>query len=193
MPVSATTAPATTAATARTRTRQSSEVRRDQVLDAATHEFAAHGYHAASTAAIAKLAGISQPYIYALFPNKQELFLAAHARMIEGLRHAFLAAARGGATPEERLRAMGSVYRPMLEADRDALLLQMQGHACGSDPEIGPAMRASFADLFAEVRRASGASPEEVGRFFACGMLINVTTALNLPELAEPLLEDPAP
>ena len=51
---------------ATTTTRQSAEERREQVLEAATHEFAQRGYHAASTAAIAKRAGISQPYIYAL-------------------------------------------------------------------------------------------------------------------------------
>src|SRR5947209_12708159 len=97
-------------AMATNRIRQSSEERRDQVLEAATHEFAAHGYHAASTAAIARLAGISQPYIYALFPNKRELFLAAHARMIDGLRAAFLEAARGADDPEERLHRMGLAY-----------------------------------------------------------------------------------
>src|SRR5438309_5574288 len=125
--------------TASPQTRQSAEDRRDQVLDAATHEFAVHGYHAASTAAIAERAGISQPYIYALFPNKRELFLAAHARMLEDLRHAFIDAARGGADPEERLALMGMVYHPLIEENRDALLLQLQGHAAAGDPELGPA------------------------------------------------------
>jgi AcrR family transcriptional regulator len=170
-------------------TRQTSDVRRDEVLEAATHEFAAHGYHAASTAAIAKLAGISQPYIYALFPNKRELFLAAHARMIEGLRTAFLEAAHGGDDPEERLHRMGLAYRPLVEANRDQLLLQLQGHAAAGDPEIGPSVAAAFKALFDDVRRASGAPEEEVARFFACGMLINVTTALGLPELAAPALD----
>jgi AcrR family transcriptional regulator len=171
-----------------TRTRQSSETRRDQVLDAATKEFAAHGYHAASTAAIAKLAGISQPYIYALFPNKQELFLAAHGRQMDTLRRTFIEAARGGETPEEKLKLMGMAYHPLLEANRDILLLQLQGFACASDPEIGPAIATCFSDLVADVRRASGATAEEITEFMACGMLINVTTALGLPELVHPFL-----
>lgn len=169
--------------------RQTSDQRRDQVLDAATHEFATHGYHAASTAAIAKLAGISQPYIYALFDNKRELFLAAHERMIDHLRGAFLEAARGVEDPEERLHRMGLAYRPLIEADRDQLLLQMQCHAAAGDPEVGPSVAAGFKQLFEDVRRVSGAPDEEVARFFACGMLINVTTALGLPELAAPALE----
>jgi AcrR family transcriptional regulator len=170
-------------------TRHTSDQRRDQVLDAATREFAAHGYHAASTAAIAKLAGISQPYIYALFPNKRELFLAAHARMMDHLRATFLQAARGSEDPEERLKLMGLAYRPLVEANRDQLLLQMQGHAAAGDPEIGPSVAAGFKALFDDVRRASGAPEDEVARFFACGMLINVTTALGLPEIAAPALE----
>ena len=67
-----------TKSTSPTAARSSSEERREQVIDAAVREFAEHGFHATSTTAIAKRAGISQPYIYALFPNKHELFLAAH-------------------------------------------------------------------------------------------------------------------
>jgi AcrR family transcriptional regulator len=174
----------------KTQTRQSAEDRREQVLGAATHEFAVHGYQGASTAAIAERAGISQPYIYALFPNKRELFLAANARMVDTLRQTFFEAAQGLASPEERLRAMGQAYRPLVEANRDQLLLQMQGHAAAaSDPEIGPAIAASFKALVEDVRRVSGAPPEAVAQFFACGMLINVVTALGLPEIAAPALE----
>jgi AcrR family transcriptional regulator len=170
-------------------TRQTADERREQVLAAATHEFARRGYHAASTSAIAERAGISQPYIYALFPNKKELFLAAHARMIAHLRGAFINAALGLDTPEERLHAMGLAYHPLIEANPDELLLQMQGHATGSDPEIGPEVAASFKSLYEDVLRVSGASPEEVSSFFACGMLINVTTALDLPELSAPAMQ----
>jgi AcrR family transcriptional regulator len=173
----------------RTGTRQNAEERREQVLAAATHEFAQRGYHAASTAAIAERAGISQPYIYALFPNKKELFLAAQARMIGNLRRSFVEAALGLDTPEERLHAMGAAYYPLIEANPDELLLQMQGHAAASDPEIGPSVAASFKGLYEDVLRVSGATPAEVSNFFACGMLINVTTALNLPEIAEPAMD----
>jgi AcrR family transcriptional regulator len=172
----------------KTGTRQSAEERREQVLEAATHEFAHRGYHAASTAAIAERAGISQPYIYALFPNKKELFLAAHARIVGHLRSTFVNAALGLETPEERLQAMGHSYRPVVEANPDELLMQMQGHAAAGDPEIGPEVAASFRSLYDDVLRVSGASAEEVSQFFACGMLINVTTALGLPELVAPAL-----
>jgi AcrR family transcriptional regulator len=169
--------------------RQTAEERREQVLAAATQEFAHRGFHAASTAAIAERAGISQPYIYALFPNKKELFLAAHERMVEHLRATFVEAAQGLDDPEERLAAMGQAYRPLIEANPDELLLQMQGHAAGRDPDIGPAAARSFRGLYDEVLRVSGASPEGVSSFFACGMLINVATALGLPEIVAPALD----
>ena len=174
--------------TTATRIRSTAEERRDQVLDAATREFAAHGYHAASTASIAKLAGISQPYIYALFPNKRELFLATHARMMEVLRATFIAAARGIEDPNERLYAMGKSYLPLIESNRDLLLLQLQGHAAAGDPEIGPDVAAAFRGLFDDVCRVSGVPADEVTQFFACGMLLNVTTALGLPELSRAAL-----
>lgn len=177
----------------KTTQRQTAEERREEVLEAATHEFGLRGYQAASTAAIAERAGISQPYIYALFPNKKELFLAAQSRMIDHLRSAFMEAARGVEDPEDRLCAMGLAYRPLVEANPDELLLQMQGHAAAGDPEIGHEVAKSFKGLYDDVRRASGASPQEVSSFFACGMLINVTTALGLPELAAPALEWAAP
>jgi hypothetical protein len=109
--------------------------------------------------------------------------------VISHLRETFLDAARGLEHTEERLHAMGMSYHPLIEANRDELLLQMQGHATAGDPEIGPAIAAGFKGLYEDVLRASGASPQEVSEFFACGMLVNVATALGLPEIVEPALQ----
>src|SRR3954469_21824890 len=106
-------------------TRRTAEERREAVLEAAIKEFGEHGYHAARTAGIAARAGISQPYIYALFPNKRELFLAANKIVTDRMRDAFTEAAKGGGTPDERLGRMGMAYYEFL-TDRDNLLMQMQ-------------------------------------------------------------------
>jgi AcrR family transcriptional regulator len=161
--------------------RSTSEERREQVIEAAVKEFAANGFHATSTGAIAKRAGISQPYIYALFPNKHELFLAVHKHVVDRIRRAFLEAARGGATPEERLTSMGHAYYQLL-ANRDEILVQMQAHAASGDPELREPVRQEFLRLVEDVRRMSGASDEQVVAFFAKGMLLNVVAALELPE-----------
>jgi AcrR family transcriptional regulator len=161
--------------------RISSEERREQVIGAAVKEFAAHGFHATSTGAIAKRAGISQPYIYALFPNKTELFLAAHRHVIDRIRRAFLEAARGGSTTEERLTAMGHAYGDLL-ANRDEILVQMQAHAAAGDPALREPVRREFLRLADDIREMSGASQKEAVEFLATGMLLNVVAALELPE-----------
>jgi AcrR family transcriptional regulator len=164
-----------------TRLRSSSDERREQVIKAAVKEFAANGFHATSTAAIAKRAGISQPYIYALFPNKRELFLAVDRYVVDRIRGAFLEAVRGKATPEERLEAMGHAYIDLLQ-NRDEIRFQMQAHAAAGDPELGEPVRQEFTGLWEDVKRMSGASDEEVVEFMAKGMLLNVIASLELAD-----------
>jgi AcrR family transcriptional regulator len=175
-------------ATSPVRTRQSSEERREQVLEAAVREFAENGYAAASTAAIAKRAGISQPYIYALFPSKQDLFIATHDRVLRRIRSTFREAARGATNPEDALLRMGMRY-PELIADRFSLLCQLQTYAAAGDPEIRAHVARGFKSLVDEVTELSGATPHEIAQFFASGMLANVTTILELPEVCAPLWE----
>jgi AcrR family transcriptional regulator len=162
------------------RTRSSSDERREQVIAAAVKEFAANGFHATSTSSIAKRAGISQPYIYALFPNKRELFLAVDRHVVDRIRQAFLEVARGHTTPEERLEAMGHAYIELL-ANRDEIRFQMQAHAAAGNPDLAEPIRREFMRLWADVRRMSGASDEQVMEFIAKGMLLNVAASLELP------------
>ena len=164
-----------------TRPRSSSQERREQVLEAAVKEFAANGFHATSTGAIAKRAGISQPYIYALFPNKRELFLAVGRHAVDRIRRAFLEAVRGRTTPEERLEAMGDAYMELL-ANRDEIRFQMQAHAAAGDPDLAEPVRRDFMGLWEDVKHMSGASDEEVVQFMAKGMLLNVAASLELPD-----------
>jgi AcrR family transcriptional regulator len=165
----------------RSRARTSSDERREQVIAAAVKEFAAHGYHAASTGSIAKRAGISQPYIYALFPNKTELFLAVDRYVVDRIRRAFLEAARGKHTPEERLEAMGQAYMELL-SDRDEIRFQMQAHAAAGNPELAEPIRRDFTGLWEDVKRMSGASEDQVREFMSKGMLLNVIASLELAD-----------
>jgi AcrR family transcriptional regulator len=161
--------------------RATSDDRREQVIAAAVKEFAANGYHAASTSAIAKRAGISQPYIYALFPNKRELFLAVDRYVVDRIRGAFLDAVRGKTTPEERLEAMGHAYIELL-GNRDEIRFQMQAHAAAGNPELAEPVRQEFTGLWEDVKRMSGASDEEIVAFMAKGMLLNVIASLELSD-----------
>ena len=171
-----------------TKTRRSSEERRKQLIDAAVTEFAANGFHATSTTAIAKRAGISQPYVYALFPNKHDLFLAANAEVKERIRGAFAEAARGLETAEERLHAMGGAYIELLE-NREEIMFQHQANAAAGDPGLRDPIRREFIRLFDDIVQLSGAGEEEVWNFIAHGMMLNVIAALDLPERFFPKAE----
>jgi AcrR family transcriptional regulator len=161
--------------------RATAEERRDQVLEAAIHVFAESGYHAAKTADIAKRAGISQPYIYALFDDKKALFLAAQERVRHHIREAFSAAYRQVGPGEDRLAAMGASYRKLLR-NPDAPRCQLQGYAASADPEIADFMRQGYMMIFEIVQRLTGLDRQTVARFMAAGLLLNLGTVLDLPE-----------
>jgi AcrR family transcriptional regulator len=56
--------------------RMTAAERREVVLRSAVAEFALGGLDGTSTEDIARGAGISQPYLYRLFPTKKALFIA---------------------------------------------------------------------------------------------------------------------
>ena len=121
-----------------------------------------------------------------LFPNKRELFLVVDRHVVDRIRSAFVEAARGHATSEQRLEAMGQAYIGLL-ADRDEILFQLQVHAAAGDPELGEEVRRDVTDLWEDARRACGAPDDEVRDFIAKGMLLNVAAALELPDELLPL------
>lgn len=161
--------------------RPTADQRREQVIDAAIHEFAELGYHATKTAAIAKRARISQPYIYALFPDKKALFLACQLEVRTQLRTAFTAAFERSTSMEETLAGMGQRYRDQL-LNPDAPRCQLQGYAACADPEIRDFMRSGYLEIFELVTKATGADQATVARFMATGMLLNLGTVLDLPD-----------
>src|SRR5215207_3792748 len=161
--------------------RKSAEERREEIVGHALRHFAQGGYHGTSTEAIARDAGISQPYLFRLFKTKRELFLTcndvSNARILDTFRGAAEEAGPGGG-----MEAMGAAYVQLL-GDRDRLLFQMQSYAACSDPVIQERVRAGYGEVVGEVTRLSGAAPEEVWQFFSHGMLLNVIASLDLPAI----------
>ena len=159
--------------------RLSADERREDVLRVAAGAFAAGGLYGTSTEEIALRAGISQPYIFRLYPTKKALFLALVERCFARVAEAFTAAAEGK-TGAAAMEAMGGAYTQML-ADRELLLLQMQMYAACDDDEIKEATRRGFRSLWQLVEKLGGAPYDEVVSFFALGMLLNVAAAMDLP------------
>jgi AcrR family transcriptional regulator len=164
------------------RTLSTADERRETVLEAAERVFAARGLHGTPTMEIAKAAGISQAYLFRLFPTKSELYIALVQRCNERVWRTFVdAAAEARAAGEDVLQAMGRAYIGLL-ADRELLLGQLHAFAACDDEAVREEMRSGFARLVELVERETGAGAEEVRNFFAHGMLLNVLTAMRADE-----------
>ena len=158
-------------------TRMTAQERRADVLRVAVAQFAKRGYQGTSTEDVARAAGISQPYLFKMFPTKKALFLALVEQGFTRVRQAFVDAV-GDATGEAALERMGERYGELLR-DRDELLLQLQAYAACDDPEIGEVTRHEFGKLWREVHRLSGMGDERLQQFFAMGMLMNVMASMD--------------
>ncbi len=168
-----------------TRTLSTAEDRREEILEAAERVFAARGLHGTPTMEIAKAAGISQAYLFRLFPTKAELFSALVERCNDRIERTFVdaaAAARTAGAPI--MTAMGVAYIGLLR-DRHLLLNQLHAHAACDDRAIRDQMRRGFARLVDIVERETGAEPHEVRNFFAQGMLLNVLAAMQAQDVDE--------
>ena len=157
--------------------RMTAEERRADVLRVAVAQFARTGFQGTSTEDVARAAGISQPYLFKMFPTKKALFLALVQQGFAPVPRAFVAAA-GDASGEEALERMGERYGELLR-DRDELLLQLQSYAACDDAEIGAVTRREFGRLWREVQRLSGVEEDRLQQFFAMGMLMNVIAAMD--------------
>jgi AcrR family transcriptional regulator len=166
--------------------RMSADERRASVIRAAMGEFARGGYAGTSTEAIARRVGVSQPYLFRLFPNKRAIFLAASRHCTQTTIKVFEQAAEG-LPPEERLDAMAAAYMRMIHDDPDRLMMQMQTYVAvaaaeeAGDKAFGETVRASWQDLWDSVQATLGADVDETTTFLAYGMLVNTLVALGFP------------
>jgi AcrR family transcriptional regulator len=158
--------------------RRSAEDRREEIIGIAFRHFGEGGYHGTSTEAIAREAGISQPYLFRLFKTKRGLFLACVDRCFAIVTEIFQTTA--AAAPEgEKLAAMGHAYEHQLLPDRTGVLFQIQAYAT-SDPEIRAHVRANYKTLIRNVASFGGVEQDETWDFFANGMLLNVMAMLDI-------------
>jgi AcrR family transcriptional regulator len=166
---------------ATTGTRKTAEERREQILEAALEEFACSGLHGASTDAIARTAGLSQPYLFRLFGTKKGLFIAVVERCLDDTHELFRQAAQG-LHGEEALQAIGNAYEQLLREHPLRLRAQMQGYAACDDADVRATMRRGFGRLVEFAEAVSGKEAGETAGFFATGMLRNVLTMMGLPD-----------
>jgi AcrR family transcriptional regulator len=170
------------------RTLSTAAERREVLIEAAVAAFAEHGFHGTPTTEIAKAAGISQAYLFRLFPTKSELYVAAVGRCYERLGDAMRAAAEDeGAEGETALDRMGNAYAGLMQ-DRTTLRATLQAFAAasGDNEEIRAAVRRGYGELVELIRRLGGLDGEELRAFVAKGMLMTVLAGMDAPSIDAP-------
>ena len=157
------------------RTRLTAEERHEQLIAAAVTAFTTGGYAGTTTDQVARIAGVSQPYVIRLFGTKQALFIAAVEHAADRIEQQF----RDAAAQRADLESLGEAYDEIL-AERELITVLLHGFTAGADPVIGPVVRDCFGRIYAVVRELTGASPEEARQFLALGMLLSVLDAMQV-------------
>lgn len=162
------------------RTRMSASERRASILVAAAEVFGERGYAAATTDAIAQVAGISQAYVIRSFGSKEALFVATAEHVIDLVVTAFRSAIADADDSERIQPQLGAAYVRLAE-DRGALVTLLHLFTLGRDPVIGPVAREGFLRIFAVLREEAGLSVEDATAFLGNGMLVSTVLGLQLP------------
>src|SRR3954447_2883704 len=163
--------------------RMSGADRRELVLAAATRAFSRGGYAGTSTDAVAKEAGVSQPYVVRIFGTKLALFLEVLERACDRIREAFEAVLDDGPfdpDSDDDWSRLGLAYTELLR-DRDLLMVMMHGFSGGGHDEIAQCSRQGMSRIYTTVR-STGCSDERARDFIAQGMLLNVMLSMRATE-----------
>jgi AcrR family transcriptional regulator len=164
--------------TATTTERLTAPERREQILEAAVTVFAERGYEGASTDVIARMAGISQPYLFRLFGTKRDLIIATIKRCFEDTQQLFQGAAKG-LEGEAALQTMGEAYLEEIRRSPLRLRAQLQSYAACDDPAVRVVVADGFGELVRLAERLTGLDSTRLSAFFAQGMLLNVLAMLG--------------
>lgn len=157
------------------RVRLTAAERGDEVLQAAVQAFGRSGYEGTKTDEIARIAGVSQPYVIRLFGTKQQLFLAAVRSVCDRIEHIF----RTAAAESPDLQTLGQNYEVLL-AEPEVLLVLLHGFSASAEPAIGDCVRERFGGIYRLVRELTGATAHEARDFLSAGMLITVLSAMQV-------------
>src|SRR3954464_13703541 len=103
-------------------TRKPAALRREEILDAASVEFAETGLAGTKLEAIASRASISHPRIVQMFGSKQALFLQMLERTFDQIDAAFRHVGENG---HASLLDLGDAYRRLLQRERHVGLVML--------------------------------------------------------------------
>ncbi|WP_030326183.1 TetR/AcrR family transcriptional regulator [Streptomyces sp. NRRL B-3229] len=158
-----------------TRVRKPATERRAEIVRAADAEFAANGLAGTRLEAIAARVGISHPRVVQMFGSKRSLFLTVVHAAFDRIETTF-------AEAEPTLSGLGDAYLRLLQSERTVGLVMLQGYAAAADEMVREAVRQRQLQLQEVITRLTGADAMQVRTFFATGLVLTVSTLLDLPE-----------
>lgn len=156
------------------RARLPAAARRTEILAAAEAEFAAHGLASARLEAIAARVGITHPRIAQMFGSKRSLFLDVVNGAYDKIEATFAGA-------EPTLISFGDAYRRLLRNEPSVGLVMLQSFAATADETVRDAVRRRHVDLQRSIARLTSADASQVRTFIATGLIMTVSTVLELP------------
>lgn len=115
--------------------------RKEQLLDCAMQLFAKAGYARATTAELAKAAGVTEPIIYRHFASKKDLFVALIERTAGQTLSSWEKQLAGCTDPAERLRRLVGDNPMVSEEGRMAYRVFLQAITEAEDPAINQALQ----------------------------------------------------
>lgn len=150
-------------------TRLPAAQRREQLLDTAVALFAEKGYGGATTAELARAAGVTEPIIYRHFESKKDLFVAAIDRTSELVTQIWERQMRTAHDPAQRLRRLIGANPMVMERGKGFYRVIIQAMMEISDPEILAAIQRHISALHRFVAREVAAAQEEgvVSRYYS--------------------------
>ncbi|MED4531709.1 TetR/AcrR family transcriptional regulator [Metabacillus fastidiosus] len=160
------------------------EDKKELIINKAVQLFAEHGYYKTTTAMIAHAAGVTQPYVFHFFQNKEELFKTVVERAFNQIYDRFMTVE----APADRLKSeMGKSFMEIIKKYRYEVLMVMQAYTI-ADESIRQHVRKLFLTiyemLFLKFEKAGIPFPEEkASEFISTGLLITVSEVLDLPEI----------
>lgn len=144
--------------------------RREQLLDCAADLFAKNGYARATTAQLAKAAGVTEPIIYRHFDSKRDLFVALIERTGRETINQWEQHLADADDSAERLRRLIGDNPMVSERGRNAYRVILQAISETEDPVIHDALRNHIKSLhafLAEELEAAQKDHKVTGRFSA--------------------------
>jgi AcrR family transcriptional regulator len=135
------------------RKRLPAEERRAQILRSAVKVFSRSNYRAATTAAVAAEAGISEALIYRFFPSKKAIFLEILHHMSDRIVSMWQVEQDREENALTALHNMGTTYYSRMIEHPDELRVQFQAISEVNDEEIAKRLREDHAGYMRSIRK----------------------------------------